>query len=53
MDEGKVKLNERTINEIYQTMDWDDGKCEDYTIATKIEAKVSRGKGMGEGLEYE
>ena len=45
MDEGKVKLNERTINEIYQTMDWVDDKCEDYTITSKREAKVSRGKG--------
>ena len=49
MDEGKVKLNKRTIHEIYQTIDWEeDGKCEDYTIpSSKREAKVSRQKGWG------
>ena len=26
-------------------MDWDNGKCEDYIITTKREAKVSTGKG--------
>ena len=45
MDEGKMKLNERNINEIYQTMDWDDDICEDYTITSKREAKLNRGKG--------
>ena len=44
MDEGKVKLNKRTIHEMYQTMGWEeDGECEDYTItSSKREAKVSR-----------
>ena len=42
-DQGKVKLNERIVYEIYQTMDQDDGKHENDAITNKMKQKQVEG----------